>query len=46
VPENWFGGRVLLPFEFYMSQRRIYFGQNYVNRPKGSGPVGETEEQY
>jgi hypothetical protein len=26
APKNWFGGRVLMPFELYMNTRKSYFG--------------------
>ena len=50
APKNWFGGRVLMPFELYMNTRKSYFGQLYMNRPKESS-IGdesnyETDEKY
>ncbi len=33
APKNWFGGRVLMPFELYQSLRRVYFGSEYIQRP-------------
>jgi CRP-like cAMP-binding protein len=30
APRNWFGGRVLMPFELYQSLRRVYFGSEYI----------------
>ena len=33
APKNWFGGRVLMPFELYQSLKRVYFGSDYVQRP-------------
>ena len=57
VSKNWFGGRVLMPFESYNMMRRAYFGEpNYAataTREKQTSPdesVGshetETEEHY
>ena len=33
-PKKQFGGRVLLPFELYMSLRRIYFGADALKTPE------------
>jgi len=47
MPKNCFGGRVLPPFELYMQLRRVYFGQKYLDRPKGAPTeLEETEERY
>jgi len=32
MPKNYFGGRVLLPFDMYMNLRRIYCGANSIAR--------------
>jgi len=32
-PKKQFGGRVLLPFELYISLRRIYFGADALRKP-------------
>jgi hypothetical protein len=48
APKNWFGGRVLVPFELYMSLRRVYFGHDYLNRPmkmKEAHHSGRSAEQ-
>ncbi len=47
APKNWFGGRVLMPFELYSQQRKGYFGVEYTNRPKASLiNKDESEETY
>jgi len=30
MPKNHFGGRVLLPFEMYITLRRMYFGSEEI----------------
>ena len=37
MPKNYFGGRVLLPYEMYINLRTIYFGEDLLHRyyPKG-----------
>jgi hypothetical protein len=47
TPGSHFGGRVLPPFEIYMNLRRVYFGHEYLERPKGApSEAEENEEQY
>jgi hypothetical protein len=51
MPKNFFGGRVLMPFELYMNLRKIYFGKQALTRyyPKGVSPrtiESESEEKY
>lgn len=47
VKKNWFGGRVLMPFELYMNSRRVYFGNDYVARCKTAHfDEDESEEKY
>jgi hypothetical protein len=51
MPKNFFGGRVLLPFEMYINLRSIYFGEDSLKRyyPKGVNPDvidRESDEKY
>lgn len=46
APGSWYGGRVLPPFEIYMNLRRVYLGQEYLERPKSSIDAEESEEKY
>lgn len=43
APRNWFGGRVLMPFEMYITLRRLYFGQQFINRPRPTTLAEEKE---
>lgn len=45
MPGNFFGGRVLPPFEIYMNLRRVYFGQDYIDRPIGAPTLEEENEE-
>ena len=46
-PKKQFGGRVLLPFELYMTLRRIYFGADALKRPDNIvlGQMFKEEQQ-
>jgi hypothetical protein len=51
MPKNFFGGRVLLPFEMYMNLRKIYFGVDSLDRyyPKQmsvNAVESEPEDKY
>lgn len=51
MPKNYFGGRVLLPFDMYLNLRRIYCGNEAVSRiyPKyipQTEQEKESEEHY
>lgn len=35
-----------MPFEMYMSTRRLYFGATYMNRPRSSLEQKESDENY
>jgi hypothetical protein len=35
-----------MPFEMYMSNRRLYFGPTYTNRPRRSIELKESDETY
>lgn len=47
MPKNFFGGRVLLPFEMLMNSKRIHFGNEELERyyPKNT-PTQITQETY
>ena len=46
MPKGMFGGRVLLPYELYLQLRRIYFGQESVERPDDRVDPNETKEHF
>ena len=46
MPKGMFGGRVLLPYELYLQLRRIYFGQDSVERQEDEEDTTETKEQF
>jgi len=43
VQKDWFGGRVLIPFDSYMNNRKFYFDPHYLIRPAN---IEEPEEIY
>ena len=47
MPHGFFGGRVLPPFEIFMNLKRVYFGQDTLDRPEGAPTeIEEKEEKY
>ena len=51
MPGNFFGGRMLMPFEHYSNMKRLYFGNNIMDRfyPAGANQDlidKEPEEKY
>ena len=47
VSRNMFGVRVLMPFEVYLNLRRVYFGTDYLARPRDYYmDEDESEERY
>jgi len=47
VSKHWFGGRVLMPYEVYINNRRSHYGNDYLVRPKSTtAPADEPDEQY
>lgn len=46
MPKNYFGGRVLVPFEMYMTLRKIFFGPDEIARKYLPGKENENESDY
>ena len=36
MPGSFFGSRVLPPYELYINLKKVYFGKDYITRPKPS----------